>query len=268
MSYCHRTKIGNQGDLVKHFALTTAIRHFTIKHSPFRYMDVHCGYADYDLHQQGEWLQGIGRFAELCATTDSLDTDVEYFYKLHRLQQLAQIKHYRGSSKIVARSLQDRGIEQAELHLCDIQSDVCKSLATSYQGDPGIHIYCEDGYHRARQLPELDLIFIDPPDIRQQFGDYMDLLKHCMQHGQPFIAWNSLHGNSANKGMAERCRQIQALACSSGTAQIRVKWQPGWPQNMCGCQMLFGLDAADRLLQACESLARLMQWEISLGATD
>lgn len=261
MSYCHRNKSGNQGDLIKHLALTGAIYHMAISNTEFSYLDVHAGHADYELDQDGAWRDGIGHFVKLYAGKKILNEDVDYFYRLHSLSNLDADRRYWGSSKIISTALRDKGINRFRLHLCDTSPEVCASLRQSYAELDNVHIYCEDGYRRAKTLTGMDLVFIDPPDMGEHFPAYLDLVRHCLHRGQPFIAWNSLHGEASGEHMSTACQTIHQLANSTGTTQIAVKWRPGWPETMCGCQMLLGLQGAEQLRASCQSLARLMQWE-------
>lgn len=262
MPYCHETKCGNQGDLIKHFALAKAIDHITPGSSEFNYLDVHCGRANYTLKPGGAWEQGIGTFVRRYSSNLYRDDELDRFYRLLGSDKLTTQLSYPGSSSIVYSVLNDKEINNINLHLCDTSADICTSLEKSYQSVDQVHIYCEDGYRKAKQLTDLDLVFIDPPDMDEHFPAYLDLLHYCLHRGQPFISWNSLHGNAAGDDMSAACQQIGKLARTTDTAQLTVKWHPGWPGAMCGCQMLFGLPGAGKLPASCQSLARLMQWAI------
>lgn len=261
MSYNHKDKVGNQGDLIKHFALCCALHHYPLDRDQFSYLDVHAGRADYMLRNNGAWTRGIGAFAQLYASSASTDQELDYFYRLLSLDKTAVDTRYPGSSAIVHRVLQDRPVTDINLHLCDTDPGVCASLQQSYQTIDHVQVYCEDGYCKARQLTGINLVFIDPPNMDDHFHDYLALIRYCLQQGQPFIAWNSLHGNTAGNHMSARCGAISELARNSGTAQIAVRWQTAWQNRMCGCQMLFSLQQGDKLISSCQSLARLMQWE-------
>jgi len=261
LNYDHRDKIGNQGDLIKHFALSCAIDTYPRKTDQFSYLDVHSGRAEYPLQHGGAWTRGIGAFTQRYASSQHHPNQLAHFYRLLALDKLTTDRRYPGSSGIVSRALRQRGINNIHLHLCDTSPDVCASLAAYYADNEQVHIYCEDGYLKARQLTGLDLVFIDPPDMDEHFHPYVQLLRYCLQQEQPFIAWNSLHGNTAGNHMSARCQAISDLAKVSRTAQIAVRWQH-WHTRMCGCQMLFSLHGGDKLVDSCQSLAQLMQWTV------
>jgi len=63
MPYDHSTKIGNQGDVVKHAVLYSSIvskLQDAREDSTFRYAESHCGRAAYILPNGGAWDDGIG----------------------------------------------------------------------------------------------------------------------------------------------------------------------------------------------------------------
>lgn len=264
MAYCHADKAGNRGDLIKHLALSSAISKIVPGKSSFSYMEVHCGQADHTLKEDGEWHSGIGRFIKLSATNPHTHRDIDYFRHLLGIETVDSQKVYHGSSRIVYRLLHDLRVANISMHLCDTDADVCASLTTAFGTDRGIHIYCEDGYSKAKQLHDLDLVFIDPPDMGQQFPAYIDLIQHCLAHRQPFISWNSLHGNAEKNGMSERCHRVSELARDARIPHIAVRWSSGWTESMCGCQMLFSHPGGNSVSEACRALASLMQWPIAV----
>ena len=167
MTYDHTNKVANQGDLIKHFALSCAIHQRPVSSDHFNYLEVHCGRAEYQLKTHGAWTKGVGEFIQRYTASDFMCAELDYFYQLLNLNNIEDSKHYPGSSFIVYRALQDRGINNITLHLCDTSAEVCASLRNSYQAHQQVHVYCEDGYAKARHLQNLELIFIDPPDIDQ-----------------------------------------------------------------------------------------------------
>ena len=249
---------------MKHLVLTTLTRHWNISQDSFTYLDVHAGYPDYQLHNHGAWINGLGSFLE--KYHPGLNADLDYFYQLLDLKNLNQHRHYPGSSKLVARCLQDKNINNVQLYLCDTNAEVCQALNDANHDKPGVLIYCEDGYAVARKHDHSDLIFIDPPDMAQQFDDYYSLVSELVAQDRSFVSWNSLHGNNMSNGMSENCLAMQQLARQQGLTLLTMLWQQGWPQTMCGCQMLvskrFPAQLQQVIIAAAGALSRLMNWHL------
>ena len=59
VSYDHAKKVGNKGDVWKHFILLTVLRQLIEERENrsdrFRYFESHAGQGVYHLKQQGEW---------------------------------------------------------------------------------------------------------------------------------------------------------------------------------------------------------------------
>ena len=260
--YSHSKKIGNRGDLIKHFALTMALRDADCASAQFSYLDVHAGRRLYALQPRGEWQQGIGLFAEMCEQTEALDSDLHDFFVTQSLQGINTRREYYGSSEIVRRAIQQRGVERISLELCDIDTAVCDDLRESYQGFHGISIRCGDGYQRALDEEQWDLILIDPPNIT--FGDhfepYMDAVRHCVRHKRRFISWNPLDGNPVQRTMSSACQKVRHFAIQNSVPIVSVRWTSGWSGQTCGCQMLFGVPGGQKIVDSCLGLSEFMGW--------
>ena len=265
--YDHSKKIGNKGCLIKHFALTTAVKLVAenMQSFPsFSYLDVHSGRGEYDLPGSGgEWKHGIGKFAR-CRDTLKKDKDLKYFYDVHSLADLEKEKKYWGSSGIVLNVLNDLGIRDRKFILCDTEPSVCDDLRKQFQ-DVAVEVLCTDGYEKAHITDDMDLIFIDPPNISP--GDHLKpfcgLIKHCIHEKKQFISWNLLNGDTANKTMSSECREISEFAKRKGIPSITIRWTKGWSGQICGCQMLFSVLQGNTVTNACNALIKLMDWEIS-----
>jgi 23S rRNA A2030 N6-methylase RlmJ len=98
--YDHSNKIGNKGDLIKHFALTIAIKKMATGRESFSYLDVHSGRSQYDLPASGEWKAGIGKFSEFCLNGHSLTKDLRYFCEVQSVADVPRTRQYSGSSRM------------------------------------------------------------------------------------------------------------------------------------------------------------------------
>jgi 23S rRNA A2030 N6-methylase RlmJ len=259
--YDHSQKIGNKGDLIKHFALTVAVREMAAARRSFSYLDVHSGRGAYRLPEGGEWEKGLGVFAERCNNQGFPVADLRYFNDLHGIGGISQSRQYCGSSSIVRNVLEDLGVNKRKLVLCDTNPEVCRDLEAEFSNSASVQICCVNGYEKAQEVTGLDLVFIDPPDIREHYMPFMRLLRHCRTEGQPFISWNPLHGNVQANTMSRNCAAVTHFAEEASIPSIAVRWAKGWSRQMCGCQMLFSVPVGQRVADACEALITFMDWQ-------
>lgn len=259
--YDHSNKIGNKGDLIKHFALTVATKEMATGKDSFCYLDVHSGRSTYDLPASGEWKTGIGKFAEHCLNQHSLSADLRYFCEVQSVVDVSQTRKYAGSSRIILNVLRDVGVKRASPILCDTNRDVCKDLGTQFRDTPAVEIYCGDGYQKAHDMEDVDLVFIDPPDIQDHYQPFLKLIRHCISKGKPFVSWNPLHGNVPQQTMSRNCLSVAELAEKERISSITVRWTKGWSGQMCGCQMLFSIPPGGKVADTCDALISLMDWK-------
>ena len=261
MTYDHSNKIGNKGDLIKHLALTIAVREMAKSRHSFTYLDIHSGRSEYDLPSTGEWRTGIGEFSEYCQNHKSLTPDLRYFCDVQSLDDIRQTKKYYGSSKIILNVLHNLDIEQIKPILCDTNPSVCKDLQFQFQYVPSAEICCTDGYAKGYEVDSVDLVFIDPPDIREHYAPLLKLARHYLPQGNQFISWNPLHGNAPQQTMSRNCLSVYELAKREKIPSITARWTNGWSGQMCGCQMLFSIPNGHKVVNACKALIKLMGWK-------
>ncbi len=261
--YTHSKKIGNKGDLIKHYALTSIIRDQEVLSDPYTYLDVHAGRSDYVLESNGEWRRGIGEFMKRCALNGRVDDGFEYYLKVNGIENINKNMVYFGSSKIIQNVLIDCDVKQINLYLCDISGDVCSDLRKGYHDTLGVHIFRSDGYEQAKKLQGVDLTFIDPPDISKKghYYQFIDLVKYCISDNRKFVAWNPLHGDTSKGIIAKSCQSVIKLADKYQIPLVTVMWSKNWSGQMCGCQMLLSVKNGKKIVSSCESLARFMGWE-------
>ncbi len=262
ISYDHRTKAGNQGDLLKHFILFSALNDIKRISSSIRYLDVHAGYPCYHLHGTGAWQQGIGRFVDSFSSAPVPQSRLNDFFNLLTDNSGHLKTEYSGSTTLVSQILSERFPERYAAFLCDTNPDICAELIQFNRNNSNIQVFNQNGYPLAEKLIPVDLIFIDPPDIEAQLHDYRHLVEYCLDRRQPFIAWNALHGNPDGSGPSKNCAQIQSLSQCRQIPLLEVRWK-NWQTRMCGCQMLLYLENGKSLKQEGRLLARLMDWQFS-----
>jgi hypothetical protein len=153
------------------------------------------------------------------------------------------------------------GVKRVKPILCDTNSAVCKDLEIQLRDIPSVEICCADGYQKAHDVEDVDLLFIDPPDIRDHYQPFLKLIRHSVSEGKRFVSWNPLHGDVTQQTMSRNCRSVAQLAKEEHIASITVRWTNGWSGQMCGCQMLFSIPGGNKVSGACSSLIALMGWQ-------
>ena len=259
--YDHSSKIGNRGDLIKHFALTIAAREMAEGADSFTYLDVHSGRSQYDLPPTGDWKRGIGQFAQYCRDERLLSEELKCFCKVQSVADVPETRRYAGSSRIIWNVLEDMGVSRAQATLCDTNPDVCNDLKNSFRGTSSVAVCCTDGYRKAQEVDAVDLVFIDPPDIQEHYTPFLGLIRHCLSRGKPFISWNPLHGNVPKQTMSRNCLSVHELARKERIPSVTARWTKGWSGQMCGCQMLFSIPQGNKVTESCMALVDLMGWK-------
>lgn len=229
----------------------------------FSFLDVHSGRSIYDLPDSGAWKKGVGEFAVYCRNKHSLTNELQYFCDIHSIGNVAHTRKYFGSSRIIMNVLKDLEINRISAILCDTDPSVCSDLEKQYQDTPMVEICRTDGYKKAKDTDSVNLVFIDPPDIKCHYEPLITLVRHCIAVGQPFVSWNPLHGNVKQKKMSRNCLSISQLAEEEKIPSITVRWTNGWSGQMCGCQMLFSIPYlyGNKVVKACGALTSLMNWK-------
>ncbi len=258
MEYDHSTKAGNQGDLIKHFALVqSVVRMAPSANAPFHYVETHAGRHHYIVDDSSSsWQRGAGAFIQCYRAQPNSSPELDALYT-----RLSSGDDYPGSSLVVFEQLQQMGVEP-RFTLFDTDPEVMEALNRDYP-QVEVELHCRDGYQGARAQQKIDLLFIDPPNIHSgaggQFDDYRALLEQAIAQQIPFVSWNSLHGTPGGEGPSATCCAIQRLAEQHKVVMFTVRWS-AWREEMCGCQMLLSHPEAQKSMVAVEPLARLMGW--------
>lgn len=269
-SYDHRNKVGNQGDLIKHFALhlvASTVR--SGSDTPFIYVETHAGRPSYQLdpaNLSNGWKQGVGDFLnryyemkEAGRNQDLLNDVGNFAAYVERGKSDEQI-NYLGSSALVRNVLRQRPMPVQSV-LYDLDPDVCHALNSD---DDSITVHCSSGYESVEGLSDIDLLFIDPPDLypgdEGHAGRHKKLLYYCADKGIQFVSWNPLYSNKRLSGPSLECRVVKECARQKRYSIITVRWSD-WSEKMCGCQMLFNLPKGSSYVDSCLKLATLMGWK-------
>jgi 23S rRNA (adenine2030-N6)-methyltransferase len=170
MNYRHIFHAGNRCDVVKHAALTLALRHLRKKNKGFAVLDSHAGTGFYDLgnpraQKTGEASNGI----ENLLSSDAVPELIEYYEVLRKLNPLwngkgfGNFRIYPGSPLFIFHALR----EQDRLIACELHPDDARALRLQAPADKRFQIHCRDGYEALGAfLPPPEkrgLVLIDPP---------------------------------------------------------------------------------------------------------
>jgi len=253
MAYDHRTKAGNQGDVVKHVALLAAARHaLDAARSTMRYADAYAGPAGSLLLPGGEWSSGIGKLNR-SAQAHSVDVGRWMRWYLARPQLVGS--RYPGSALIVS----DAAVEVRKplaMSMWDISADVVADLRQVFPNHTVIHSSVDA---TAEAIRVADLLFIDPPALADQW----ELLVSLMNHGRHMLAWLPVNaavapGSVKVSSIAEdQFRQVAALPSVFCT---RVLWAHGG--RTIGCLLAYRstTEGVASIRAAVEEAVSLCSW--------
>jgi len=253
MPYDHRTKAGNQGDVVKHVALLAAVRHaIDGARSPFRYADAFAGPAGSLLLPGGEWTSGIGKVARF-AEARSVDVAVWLQWYLARPQLVGT--RYPGSSLIVSDAAA-RAKKRVVMTLWDISCDAVADLKQVFPDQAVIHSSVEASHDAIRSA---DLLFVDPPALADQWA----LVLGLMEYGRHMLAWLPINvgivgGSPQVSSIAEdQFKQVSALPSTFST---RVLWAHGG--RTIGCLLAYrsSTEGVTSIRAAVDEVVDLCSW--------
>ncbi len=168
MTDLHNDRVGNRGDVWKHFILCGVVDTLLRKRAdsqPFVYADTHCSLGHFTLNENGQWRQGIGQFYGRKWPL----ADHPYFAMERKAYTI--YNSYLGSWKLVDGLLAARKIKR-DLKLFDTSPEVARQLskvggftrsdgfdaiisglsADLYLVDPAYSDHCERDWRRVREV--------------------------------------------------------------------------------------------------------------------
>lgn len=199
MPYDHSTKVGNQGDLLKHTLLYAVVQQ-QLKAWPkdkvFHYADTHAGRPLYVLPAGGNWQYGIGAFSRLKGISKQRRNKAER----HRIgimrdyfdgiigRKVTSGTIYPGSTGIVFRLIRQYGVETFRLDLWEKDIAAADDLTRYfYPWGEETHIHPSDGYTGILNTSSASLVLLDPPDLTPD--RITDCIKHLQNQKVSFICW-------------------------------------------------------------------------------
>lgn len=148
----HNDKVGNRGDVWKHFILCGVVDTLLrgrAENQPFVYAESHCSLGHFTLSENGQWEQGIGLFYLRKWPL----ADHPYFAMEQKAHEADH--SYLGSWWLVEGLLAARGI-QGDFRLFDM-SDVVARQLSEVRG-----FSCSDGFDGVMSDLSADLYLVDP----------------------------------------------------------------------------------------------------------
>ena len=231
--YNHSKKAGNRGDVWKHFILTVLARNISLDSDSIHFVDCHAGAPVHDLIKGGEWQRGVKHLIDK-ATNDNAYVDIVKKYWPQR---------YPSGWLIVANVLAER-FKRVQISLFDNSEEVachysdeglCNLKSRGYLSENVEVTFCkDDGFTRAVNNNDKDLIFLDPPFSPNADRDWNSLTETCKElkcQDQSFAAWYPFFWHTKPRELLERtqCEAWQVLWSDCG---------PKPSQNLKGCGIL------------------------------
>jgi hypothetical protein len=232
--YDHQTKAGNEGDVVKHPALTATLNGLLAEHDGlFRYADTFAGRWEYELRKNGAWTSGIEQFA---ARWDRGNRDVELW---RRKWTATEGLHYPGSTQLAQRILFDR--ENYEIRAFEIVEAYADSLRRKLN-EKAVFTRSATPADWSEWRP--DLLFVDPLGLRSnRKPDYPTLwsLLQLAQGIENVVMWLPMAGERGASGSAvpaeASSRRIVDVCARRGFQALAVRWCDHG--SMPGCLLVF-----------------------------
>lgn len=164
MNYRHAFHAGNFADLVKHAALTLALRELTASPGPLTVIDTHAGAGTYDLTsgpatRSGEAADGV---AKLMADTAAPDSFGPLKQAVGWANPEGGLWRYPGSPVLAAGALRVRD----KLFACELNQEDYAALIHALDPYPNAEAIKGDGYRAVLdRIPDKRraLVLIDPP---------------------------------------------------------------------------------------------------------
>jgi 23S rRNA A2030 N6-methylase RlmJ len=202
MNYDHSTKIGNEGDVVKHAVLHNSVLQITQSlrnDSLFKYVESHAGRPCYVLPDGGEWNHGIKLLTSKSKDARKPYPLIDSYFEAHLSPKIKVGQQYFGSSNIVFRSLRSNDCKFS-FNLYEIDSNAFDDLMRFYlPWHDAVRLTKSDGYEGVLCVSEASLVLIDPHSLDDD--RIIKCIAHLKSRGISYICWTPR--NSSSKGKKE-----------------------------------------------------------------
>ncbi|MFH0821794.1 MAG: hypothetical protein V2B18_03520 [Pseudomonadota bacterium] len=268
MEYTHQTRIGNEGDVVKHAILARLISGILENRRPesFDYAETHSGRAEYRLPSEGRWRYGIGKLSEKLigeAAVGSGSGAAPYDNKLEGLDPYIETcfaesirpgSLYPGSSGIVFK-LMRKAAQRFTFRLLDVDAAVCHSLLGFYENWPEVSICRGDGYEGLHGHEDLSFVLVDPVAIDTEKERILSTLESLSRREVPFLCWTALvqEKEPLHREFKEATQDSYSVHWAS--------WRPMAGETY-GCQITVSRTQGALVRATLNALGALMGWHI------
>jgi 23S rRNA A2030 N6-methylase RlmJ len=276
MAYDHSTKVGNQGDLVKHVALYAAFSHLLEDPLPeskeFVYVDVHAGRPQYVLPKGGEWQRGVAQFSKLPMIVESRTNPIKSSLDLGAIYGFDQAfvgrpltigAVYPGSAGIAFRMLRDSK-RLFRMFLWEKDHAAADDLERHFHPwSDRVSVNCGDGYHGSTTLDRISLILLDPPALESE--EVLLSIRRLKSQGVSYVCWTprtscpveSPEGAWSGRE-SDKSRDFVKRALEIGPC-LGVQWNK-WGARTAGCRLSVSQDLKQVIATAISRLSTLMGW--------
>lgn len=278
MPYDHSTKIGNQGDLVKHIALFVAVQHLLEgwpAEREFNYADIHAGRPAYVLPPRGEWEHGIGPFSIRLEVVEDRRRRQSGASRLGAAGAFDAMflgkcvtpgMTYPGSSGIAFRLLEASKVPW-HMKLWEKDRLAADDIETHFRScSDRINVTCGDGYEVVKDEAPFALVLVDPPSL--EATAVLETMAKLNGRGVPFLCWTPRTSRSVKPTTPDR----KWSAAEAGTSTdyiraagkcglcLRVQWH-SWGSRTPGCCITVSSGLAGVVAAALKQVTQLMGWQ-------
>lgn len=262
MAYDHSTKIGNQGDVVKHSVVHNCVLDLLSRRTQdetFDYAESHCGRASYVLPERSgsEWKYGIGLLSTKTNEAREACPRIEAFFRSSLSPQMKMGQQYFGSSNIVFRCLRSNARKlRFELYEIDVHAyDDLVRFYTPWLTD--IHLYNRDGYEGITSLTSASLVLVDPPSLDPT--SICRCISHLRERHISYICWTPRNSSSnGNKRESQRSQEFGTLTGVGRHFSIMWASPSGAAQHTFGCRLTVSEDLVDSVNETTSQLVSLL----------
>lgn len=283
MTYDHSTKIGNQGDVVKHIALFAAIKQMLqdwTSDRDFVYADIHAGRPEYVLPDKGKWRHGI---LPLSVNPRIMEDRVNRLHGGGTLGFVSEFDEtflgkavnsgmtYPGSSGIASHLL-SAAILRYRMALWEKSRSAADDIEAHFEPRRDrIKVVCGDGYEVVNDATPFSLVLIDPPALEAEA--VLETMKKLNERKIAFLCWTP----RTSRSVKPKTATDKWLAAESGPSRnyidaaaecgkcLRVRWH-SWGTRTPGCCITASAGLTVSVSAAVETVAGLMGWEFESTA--
>ena len=276
LSYQHRYHAGNEGDLLKHFALFAVLDYFRARGKTFHYIDTHAGEGLYSFFTEEAQKTGEGQRALRLFMAKNITLPLPLAFFQDFLGLYVKNGFYHSSAELVVKLAP----KDTLLHLYELHPQSFAALKNHFVGQKKVHSYFQDGFKGLLSLlppmPRRALILMDPPYERLE--EYDQVARVITEAQRKFatgtyIIWYPILSATREKGQAGITLIKKLRSLNDRYVHLRLQWKKGgtgmlgsgvWVINPTYTFLKTARDSLPLLAQFLEGEAK-MNYEIEHG---